>query len=87
MSHLVLRLAEVDAKLRHGVVYRLERLDNVAEDYGLPLELLAVAKALGVDELHLLEDSRLARLASSCIDGQCPFLLGRMAATQDVVCA
>ena len=56
MTCLVIGVLKSNIVLAHGLGDDLEGLDNVTEDDGLPLELLVLAKALGVDELHLLED-------------------------------
>ena len=56
MSNLVLGVLERNVKLQHGLLDRLEGLDNIAEDDWLPLELFVVAEPLSVDELHLLQD-------------------------------
>lgn len=55
MTCLVIGVLKSNIVLAHGLGDDLEGLDNVAEDDGLPLELLVLAEALGVDELHLLE--------------------------------
>lgn len=66
MSDLVIGVLELDVELRHGLIYGLERLYDVAEYDWLPLELLVLAKALSIDELHLLQDCGLPRLSGSC---------------------
>lgn len=66
VAYLVIWVLEGNMKFLHGLENNLEGLNNVVKYYGLPLELLILAEALGVDELHLLQDGRLARLSGSC---------------------
>lgn len=65
MSYLVCWVFEFDVQLMHSVLNSLERLDDITEDDRLPLQLLVLTEALCVDKLHLLEDSRFARLSST----------------------
>lgn len=65
MSDLVIGVLKLDVEFPHGLVYRLEGLYNVAEDDWLPLELLILAEALSVYELHLFQDCGLSRLSGS----------------------
>lgn len=70
-AHLIVWVIEAVFELVHCLEYCSERLDKVAENDGLPLEALAFGEALGVDELHLLEDGGFAGLSRSCCRTAC----------------
>lgn len=55
-TDLVIGVLELDVEFRHCLVYRLERLYNIAEDDWLPFKLLIITEALSVDKLHLFQD-------------------------------
>jgi hypothetical protein len=46
-------------------MYRTERLNNVVEDNGLPLQSFMIIEALRVYEFHLLQDGGFSRLSGT----------------------
>lgn len=50
----------------HDQKYRVERIDQIVEDDRAPLFALISGEATRVDDAHLLEDSGLAALSSTC---------------------
>ena len=60
---LVFLIFKLDIQLVHGIVYHAECLDYVVENYRLPFQFLGLAETSGVDQLHLLQNGRLAGLA------------------------
>jgi len=61
----VLRVSVSDVVFLHGALDTLEGMDQVVEDGHLPLPTLALRETLGVDQTHLLQNCRLAALAST----------------------
>ena len=52
-SYLIIRVVEFVVELRHGLMNGTEGLDDIAENDWFPVESLAFAETLRVDELHL----------------------------------
>lgn len=65
MAYLIVWVVKVIIQLGHGFRYRAERLNDVAEDDGFPLQAFILVKTLRVYELHLLQDGRFPRLSSA----------------------
>ena len=65
-THLILGILKRNAHLIHGLKDQSKRLDDVGEHDWFPFELLVLAEALRVNQLHLLEHCGLARLAGTC---------------------
>lgn len=65
MAYLIVWVVKVVIQLGHGFRYRAERLNDVAEDDGFPLQAFILVETLRVYELHLLQDGRFPRLSSA----------------------
>lgn len=58
-------VGEGDLELLHGIEDDAEGSEDVVEYDGAPFFLFALGEALGIDEAHLLENSRFATLAGT----------------------
>lgn len=63
---LIIGVIEAVIQFLHGLEDGTEGLNDVAENNGFPFEPLMFGKALRIDELHLFQDGRFARLAGAC---------------------
>lgn len=64
-TYLVVLIFELDITVIHSIENDSHRLDDIVEYYGLPFEFLTLTKALCIDQPHLLENRRLARLSGT----------------------
>lgn len=61
----VIHVLELPALFLHRAKNDLESVDQVIEDDNSPLLALGFGEATGVNDAHLLEDSRLATLSGT----------------------
>lgn len=65
-AYLVVGVIKFVIEFGHCLVNGSKGLNNVTKDDWLPVESLALAEALGVDELHLLQYGGFSGFASAC---------------------
>lgn len=65
VAYLVLLVGKVHLVFIHAALDALERIQQIGEDGDLPLFSFLLCESRGVDEAHLLQDSRLPTLAGT----------------------